>query len=701
LTNNTEVSFPMSGVSLVSQFRNTENILMNQSRDLQDIRETIASGKKVREPSDNPTAVVNINEFSNQIDDLEQFDQNITSARNQLENSEATMGELSGLLQRTRQIAVQANNDTLNQDDRVNIAAEVDQRLEQAVRLANSQLGGEYIFSGAETSTSQKPFQVERNGEGEIIEVNYHGDSEPKSAKTSPDQTIQKNIIGHRLFQATNHGVVGGQRFNYEGELDKTLSNTVGYQQIDSPPPAKTVTGIPTGDTGAGSKTSLQVSNAGAFQVGDEVRIIQDGGNSAPGATGDQDFETTTVTRVDTSDNAIEVDLKNNYDVSGSNSVTVAKSSGSTRQQVTGGQATGGGPAGDLPAAGYGNTFGNDTSATVDLNNTDGLEVGDKVTIEDSSTGASETRIVQNVSGTQIQVDLSETTVNDKFTNNATVQKVAEETRPNGKGYFKVGDSKVYYDTSQDSVTDIAQRINDLESEVKAVFVGQSTENGEKVEYQPGEVAGQEDGPYRLKLKSRVPKKVALKDFDRQPGTTPDQVEGLLNDLQFLGSGEGSPPEPKETQDFPNTYNTDATITGKSIFDAMIDLREGLQPADDADGDSDSTTGEFNIPKGNASRNAFLDPETIPTLQQSLEDFSSAIQNVSLNRAVGGARLNRLESARERINSTEQNAKSILSKLQDANLAETVTELRSQQAVRQAALRMTSQVANQTLANFI
>ncbi|MFB6347501.1 MAG: hypothetical protein ABEK50_17425, partial [bacterium] len=159
------------------------------------------------------------------------------------------------------------------------------------------------------------------------------------------------------------------------------------------------------------------------------------------------------------------------------------------------------------------------------------------------------------------------------------------------------------------------------------------------------------------------------KDFDRRPDDTPEQVEGLLNDLQILGNGDGDPPSPSSDEDFPNSYHKDAVIQGKSIFDAMIDLREGLQKQEDPDGDSDSVTDEFFLQKGNARRNAFKDPDRIETVQESIGDLSDAISNVNINRSIGGARLNRLETAEGRAKDFEVNTKTMSARVNQQTLA--------------------------------
>jgi len=222
--------------------------------------------------------------------------------------------------------------------------------------------------------------------------------------------------------------------------------------------------------------------------------------------------------------------------------------------------------------------------------------------------------------------------------------------------------------------------------------------SGEVEEYASQEVTDAGDGPYRFKLESRVPHEIYLKDVDQQ--FNQDDVQGLLSDLQFLGDGDGGDPEPRTEQNFPNPFSDEATVTGKSIFDAMIDAREAMQDPDDADQEL-IRKGVANDVGGAAKTRRRLDTPPNETLQENLSDFSSALDNINTTRGLAGARINRLESADTRVEELELSSNRLLSELKDADLAEVITDLRRQEAVQQAALQMASRTLNQSLVNFL
>jgi flagellin-like hook-associated protein FlgL len=132
----------------------------------------------------------------------------------------------------------------------------------------------------------------------------------------------------------------------------------------------------------------------------------------------------------------------------------------------------------------------------------------------------------------------------------------------------------------------------------------------------------------------------------------------------------------------------------------MIDTREALQNPDDPDSGM-VRKGISNDVGGAAKTRRRYDTPVRETLQDSLGDFSSAIDKLNIERGKVGARLNRLESTDSRVRDIELTSKELLSQFRDADLAEVITDLRRQETVQQAALQMASRTLNQSLVNFL
>ncbi|MGH1472244.1 MAG: flagellar hook-associated protein FlgL [Cellvibrionaceae bacterium] len=156
----------------------------------------IATGKRVINPSDDPVAATVILQLRDTIARGEQYQTNIDIAENTLELEGVALESVNSLLQRMRELAVQAGNTAvLSESDYKAIKAEVDARVDELLNLANTRnSAGEYIFAGYQGET--KPF--ESNGNGGF---SYHGDEGNLSIKISDSAKVKVSDSGRKIFQ--------------------------------------------------------------------------------------------------------------------------------------------------------------------------------------------------------------------------------------------------------------------------------------------------------------------------------------------------------------------------------------------------------------------------------------------------------------------------------------------------------------------
>ena len=114
---------------------------------------------------------------------LEQFDRNANIAENRLQNEESALSSVNNLLQRVRELALQANNSTQSNESRQLIATEMRQRLGQLVDIANSRDGaGRFLFSGNLDATT--PVSVMGNN------YTYNGDQGQREIQIGDSRRI-------------------------------------------------------------------------------------------------------------------------------------------------------------------------------------------------------------------------------------------------------------------------------------------------------------------------------------------------------------------------------------------------------------------------------------------------------------------------------------------------------------------------------
>ncbi|HEX3019166.1 MAG TPA: flagellar hook-associated protein FlgL [Chitinispirillaceae bacterium] len=131
--------------------RSMQYVLNNRYSDLCNLQEQLATGKKLRRPSDEPVDVANSLKLNTKIKEYEQFKKNINDGLAFMNVTGTAMESLNVLLQRARELAIQASSDTIGDTERQYINKESEQLLRQMVSLIDTQYKGDYIFSGNQT----------------------------------------------------------------------------------------------------------------------------------------------------------------------------------------------------------------------------------------------------------------------------------------------------------------------------------------------------------------------------------------------------------------------------------------------------------------------------------------------------------------------------------------------------------------------
>jgi flagellar hook-associated protein 3 FlgL len=91
-------------------------------------------------------------------------------------------------------LATRANNGTMNASDVKSIANQISGILGEVTSLANTSYEGEYIFGGAQTSTT--PFTTSTS----TSTTTYSGDDDVNYLETPSGQKIQLNVPGDQIF---------------------------------------------------------------------------------------------------------------------------------------------------------------------------------------------------------------------------------------------------------------------------------------------------------------------------------------------------------------------------------------------------------------------------------------------------------------------------------------------------------------------
>ena len=154
----------------------SQNLLRNlgsaQGR-MDDLQDQLSSNLRINKPSDDPVGIQNAMRLQNTVSSVEQWKNNADEAIGYMNSTDSILGDISTVLQRVRELTVEASNGTLTGDDKKKVAIEVDQLAAHLRLTANSQIGSKYIFSGTQTN---KELQISEDGfvsEGNDQFVNF------------------------------------------------------------------------------------------------------------------------------------------------------------------------------------------------------------------------------------------------------------------------------------------------------------------------------------------------------------------------------------------------------------------------------------------------------------------------------------------------------------------------------------------------
>lgn len=132
-----------------NMLRNLNNSYSKMSK----YEDMITSGMKITRASDDPVVAVKGMKYRVELDKIGQYQRNINEAESWLDTTDTALDQVGSVLNRVKELIVQAANDTNTAEERQKIKQEIDQIREQIRDVANTQLGGKFIFSGTKTQT--------------------------------------------------------------------------------------------------------------------------------------------------------------------------------------------------------------------------------------------------------------------------------------------------------------------------------------------------------------------------------------------------------------------------------------------------------------------------------------------------------------------------------------------------------------------
>ncbi len=176
----------------------------DQQEQINQLSQQISSGVKFSSPSDDPYDWAQTMNLNQGLQEYGSILSGISFGTGWCQATGSALNQLSNLVSQAQQVAVSASSAT-GSSQSATLANQVNGILQQAVSLANSQYGDQYIFSG--TSTSTAPVSInESTGVVSII-----NDQNPIEVKTgtcdaSGGGSTAVNLTGNDVFTFSSGG---------------------------------------------------------------------------------------------------------------------------------------------------------------------------------------------------------------------------------------------------------------------------------------------------------------------------------------------------------------------------------------------------------------------------------------------------------------------------------------------------------------
>jgi flagellin-like hook-associated protein FlgL len=165
--------------------------------------EVVSSGKKINTLSDDPVGLSSVLQLRSGLSNLNQLERNIGLGKSWLTMGESALTQIEGLLSEAKTFCVEMATATKGSDQRANGAEVVEGYLSQILSLANTQVGGRYIFGGTQTDTP--PFVVNSTGIGRAVITQWGSPNHPSSGGTYTGATPLTYT-----FRVNTAGAIGG-----------------------------------------------------------------------------------------------------------------------------------------------------------------------------------------------------------------------------------------------------------------------------------------------------------------------------------------------------------------------------------------------------------------------------------------------------------------------------------------------------------
>ena len=134
---------------------------------ISEVNKQISSGFRVNQASDDPSAVAPILAYQGQIAEIKQVQTNLNNAQTEAQTADGALETASTLMDQLVSLGAEGASSTSSAANRAVLGEQVQNIEQQLVAVANTSIGGTYIFGGDSSSTA--PYAYSGTGSEGVI----------------------------------------------------------------------------------------------------------------------------------------------------------------------------------------------------------------------------------------------------------------------------------------------------------------------------------------------------------------------------------------------------------------------------------------------------------------------------------------------------------------------------------------------------
>jgi len=314
---------------------NTHRQLSQANNANQQSMEKLSSGLRINRAGDDAAGLAISEKMRGQIRGLEQAERNSQDGISMIQTAEGALNETQSILQRMRELSVQASNDTNTGEDRAELQKEVDQLIEEMDRIGNNtEFNTKSLLDGSVSDESrvatEDNLSLGNGMENFNLQSSSQLEADSYSLKTVTDTKVLNGLSDASHDVGVDSVDVSADTELAEGEYIVDVSSTISENETED-----TTGGNVSGTNLTDSETGLADGDYSVVFDGTDTATLtftdEDGNQKNATATYDTSQASETLSFDVNSDGSAMAEFTVNSDQLGGGSETVYSASRSTQ----------------------------------------------------------------------------------------------------------------------------------------------------------------------------------------------------------------------------------------------------------------------------------------------------------------------------------------------------------------------------------